>query len=155
MDELQQRQLESLKREIDRRHEEHRAGASGKRRWRRLFRLFLLGAAALFLVLAVVFFVNFLRLNQELVEVQIGQRLLPRLLGGKAAFSFARRSGNILSKPVLEQVVIRNPAFSSGGALLFIGRAELSYSLLDVFWGKATLEKILLDDVVVTLSHNE
>ena len=126
---MDEQQLESLKREIDRRYEEHRAGASGKRRLRRTLRLFLLGSAILFLVLAVIFFINFLRLNQELVEVQIGQRLLPWALGGTSEFSFARRSGNLLSKPVLEQVVIRNPHFPHGGVLLFIGRAEFSYSV--------------------------
>ena len=41
MDELQQKQLETLQKEIDRRREEHQSGVSGKRSRRRWFRAFL------------------------------------------------------------------------------------------------------------------
>ncbi|MFZ2961504.1 MAG: hypothetical protein WA705_31895 [Candidatus Ozemobacteraceae bacterium] len=154
MDEKQTKKLEHLRTELDKRRQEHQAGASGTRFFRRWLRRVIAFIALVALGLAGWFLIQFLRLNSDLIEGQIKGRLLPSLTKGAIPLQVARISGDLIYGVQLEGLVVRNPNFETGGVLLSIPIITLKYSLFDVFFGNLILEQVIIHDPVLTLSRN-
>jgi hypothetical protein len=150
-----QKELKTIELELTRRREERAAGrGTTRRRLRRLLRAGVIGVALVFFGLSGWFLLNFLRLNSDLIEGHIKQRVLPGLTAGVAPVSVGRITGDLIHGVELQNLVVQNPHFSTGGVFLTVGRITLKYSLIDVFWGNLILEKMIADGVVITLSRN-
>ncbi|NLI75564.1 MAG: hypothetical protein GX442_03875 [Candidatus Riflebacteria bacterium] len=145
--------LDTLAQELAKRRAAHQSGIQGSR-WRRRALRTLVGLVALvFLGLAGVFFVNFFRLNSDLIEGHIKGSVLPGLTQGRFPLDVGRISGDLLHGIELEHLMVRNPAFPAGGVFVSIPRISLRYSLFDVFFGNLVLERVIIQDPVVNLSR--
>ncbi len=145
--------LDTLAQELAKRRAAHQSGIHGSRWRRRLLRTLVGLAALVFLLLAGVFFVNFFRLNSDLIEGHIKGSVLPGLTQGRFPLDVGRISGDLLHGIELEHLMVRNPAFPAGGVFVSIPRISLRYSLFDVFFGNLVLERVIIQDPVVNLSR--
>jgi hypothetical protein len=152
-----QKNLERVEKEIDRRLQEHLTESPDQRRsrrFRRRWRRRLLAVLALVLLaFAGVFLFNFLRLNSHLIDGHIKSGVIPNITQGRFSLDIERISGNLLNGVHLHQVSLRNPWFSTGGVLLTVPRIELEYSLIDVFWGNLVLHKVVIESPTVVLGR--
>ncbi|HEY9069014.1 MAG TPA: hypothetical protein VIV61_02095, partial [Candidatus Ozemobacteraceae bacterium] len=145
--------LDTIAQELERRKSERLAGRL-QGRWRRAFlRRFLLLCACVFAVLAGIFFYNFFRLNSDVIEVHV-KRGLASLAQGRAPFTVRRISGDLLSGIDIEDLVIRNPNFRTGGMILSVPRITLRYSIRDIFWGNIVLERLIITDPSIVLGRD-
>jgi hypothetical protein len=155
MDDKTSQRLDTIARELDRRRQEHGAGTTRSRTLRRIFRKVVMLVALVFFVLAGIFIFNFLRLNSDLVEGHIKQGIIPNLTQGKFELNIGSVSGNLINGVELENVLIQNPHFKTSATVMTIPRISMQYSLLNIFWGSITLEKLLIENPVLTLKRNE
>ncbi|MBF0499768.1 MAG: hypothetical protein HQM09_06530 [Candidatus Riflebacteria bacterium] len=154
MDERQSQALETIKAELDKRRQQHKAGDSGARSIRRWIRRAVAAMALIFFALSGWFFLQFLRLNSDLIEGQIKGRLIPSLTKDTIPLQISRITGDLISGVELEGLVIRNPRFEIGGILLNVPRVSLKYSLADIFFGQLILESVVVHDPVLTLTRD-
>lgn len=155
MDDKTTQRLNTIARELERRKEEHGAGSTRSRTLRRFVRKLVTFVAFVFFVLGGIFIFNFLRLNSDLVEGHIKQGIIPNLTQGRFHLNIGAISGNLINGVELENVLIQNPHFESGSTLVTIPKVSMKYSLLGIFWGKITLEKLLIENPVLNLKRNE
>jgi hypothetical protein len=111
--------------------------------------------ALVFFVLAGIFIFNFFRLNADLVEGHIKQGIIPNLTQGRFNLNFGTVSGNLINGVELENVQILNPHFESGATIMTVPRVSMNYSLWGIFWGNITLQKLHIENPVLTLKRNE
>jgi hypothetical protein len=111
--------------------------------------------ALVFFVLSGIFIFNFFRLNADLVEGHIKQGIIPNLTQGRIDLNFGAVSGNLIHGVEIENVLIQNPHFEANPTIMTIPKISLQYSLLNIFWGNITLEKLLVENPVLTLKRNE
>jgi hypothetical protein len=145
--------LESIEQEILKRREEHSSGKASRRLRRRLVRLAVGVLAVVLFVGGGWFLYNFFRLNGDLVEGHIKQKMIPNLFGGDIVPTVGGVTGNLIHGVELRNLQIVNSHFPAAGILLSVPRVALKYSLFDALWGKLVLEKVQIDDPVLTLSR--
>lgn len=154
MEDQKSRRLESLVLELEKRKQQHLEGGSRRRRLRRFFRGALMLIAVLFIALAAIFFVNFFRLNSDLIEGHIKQGIIPNLTQGRFILQVGAVSGNLLYGVELENVLVQNPAFAVGSTLLTVPRVSLKYSLFDILFGRLVLQNLVIDNPVLTIRRD-
>lgn len=147
--------LETIARELEKRRQQHQSGDGRSRKWRSLIRRFFMVIALLFFATAGVFFVNFFRLNSDLIEGHIKQGIIPNLTQGRFHLQVGAISGNLINGVELENILIQNPHFESSSTMLTVPKVELKYSLLDILFGKLVLHRVRIDNPVLTLRRNE
>lgn len=155
MEDQNTQRLETIARELEKRRQQHQDGGGRQRRFRKLLRRLMMGIAVVFLLTAAVFFVNFFRLNSDLIEGHIKQGIIPNLTQGRFQLHVGSISGNLLYGVELENVMIQNPFFDSSSTLLTVPKVSLKYSLFDILFGKLVLQKLLIDNPVLKLRRNE
>jgi len=145
--------LDTIAQELERRKSERLAGRL-QGRWRRVvLRRFLLLCAFVFAVLAGIFFYNFFRLNSDVIEGHV-KRGLTSLAQGRAPFTVRRISGDLISGIEIEDLIVQNPHFRTGGMLLSVPRITLRYSIRDIFWGNIVLERLIVSDPSLVLARD-
>ena len=149
------KRIDTIAREIERRRTEHGSGTGKKRAVRRFLRRLIMFSALVFFVLSGIFIFNFFRLNSDLVEGYIKQGIIPNLTQGRFNVRFGSYSGSLLSGIEFPNVLIQNPNFKTSSTLMTIPRISMKFSLVNIFWGKITLEKLEIDNPVLTLKRNE
>ena len=154
MESKDSKKLDSIIRELDKRKREHSEGKKSKRTFRRIIRKMVLGVAGIFFVLSAIFFFNFFRLNSGLIEGHIKQGIIPNLTQGKFDLKIGTISGNLIYGVQMENILLQNFHFKTGGTALTIPKASLEYSLFDILFGKIVLQKLKIDDPVLTLKRN-
>lgn len=155
MEDQNTQRLETIARELEKRKQQHQDGGGHQRRLRKLLRRLVMGIAVVFLLTAAVFFFNFFRLNSDLIEGHIKQGIIPNLTQGRFQLHVGSVSGNLLYGVELENVMIQNPYFDSSSTLLTVPKVSLKYSLFDILFGKLVLQKLIIDNPVLTLRRNE
>ncbi len=154
MDQETRKSFDSIAQELEKRKEERKTGITRKRFLRRSIRRILVLFAGAFLLLAMIFLVNFIRLNSDLIEGTIKKGVIPQITRGVIPLEVGKVSGNLFYGIELNQLVIRNPHFSTGGVMLTIPKIALRYSLFDVFFGSLVLERVTVEDPVLYLSRD-
>ncbi|HNW35700.1 MAG TPA: hypothetical protein PKM25_12250, partial [Candidatus Ozemobacteraceae bacterium] len=152
-DESRNTQLDQIEREIGRRRAEHLAGHIQARRRRLILRRLLIGCACVSALFAGIFIFNFIRLNSDVIEGHVKQGLMA-LAQGRVPFHVRKISGDLLTGIEIEDLVVQNPHFTSGGLMLSIPRITLRYSLWDVFWGRVVLERLIISNPVIVLARD-
>ncbi|MGM0599221.1 MAG: hypothetical protein ACQETH_05305, partial [Candidatus Rifleibacteriota bacterium] len=155
MDKKTSQRLDTIARELNRRRQEHGKGSSRRRNIRRIVRKLLVVIALVFFVLAGIFIFNFFRLNADLVEGHIKQGIIPNLTQGRFNLNIGTISGNLINGVELENVQILNPHFDSGATIMTVPRVSMNYSLWGIFWGNITLQKLHIENPVLTLKRKE
>ncbi len=155
MDNKTSQRIDTIARELEKRRTEHGSGTARSRAIRKLLRRILMLIALVFFVLAGIFIFNFFRLNSNLVEGYIKQGIIPNLTQGRFAMTIGSVSGNLINGVELESVLIENPLFKGTSALMTIPRISMKYSLWGIFRGNITLEKLQIENPVVTLKRDE
>lgn len=155
MEDKTTKRLESLAHELDKRKQQHKESGSTRRRVRRWFRRLLMVIALVSFALASVFFVNFFRLNSDLIEGHVKQGIIPNLTQGRFSLQIGTISGNLLHGVELQNVLVQNPHFKTGATLLTVPRVSMRYSLLDIFFGRLVLQKLHIESPVLTLRRND
>ncbi|MDD3146611.1 MAG: hypothetical protein PHD82_04870 [Candidatus Riflebacteria bacterium] len=155
MEDKNSKRLESLAIELEKRRQQHKEGGSHSRKMRRWLRRFLMFAAFCFFILASVFFVNFFRLNSDLIEGHIKQGIIPNLTRGRFTLQMGSISGDLLHGVNLDNVLVQNPHFKTSATLLTVPRVSMKYSLLDILFGRLVLQKLVVENPILTISRNE
>lgn len=154
MDDKTSQRIDTIARELEKRRTEHGSGTAHGRAVRKLIRRILMLIALVSFILAGIFIFNFFRLNSNLVEGYIKQGIIPNLTQGRFAMTIGPVSGNLINGVELESVLIQNPLFKGTSALMTIPRISMKYSLWGIFWGNITLEKLQIENPVVTLKRD-
>jgi len=149
------KRIDTIARELEKRRSEHGAGTGKSRALRRFVRRLVMIAAIVFFVLAGIFIFNFFRLNSDLVEGHIKQGIIPNLTQGRFEMQIGSVSGNLINGVELENVLISNPHFKSSSTLMTIPRISMNYSIWGIFWGTITMEKLSIENPVLTLKRSE
>lgn len=155
MEDKTKQRLDTIAKELEKRRSEHGSGTGRSRSARRFLRRFVMVLALVFFVLAGIFIFNFLRLNSDLVEGHIKQGIIPNLTQGRFDMNIGAVSGNLINGVELENVLIQNPHFKTSSTLMTIPKISLQYSVWGIFWGRITLEKLRVENPVLTLKRNE
>ncbi len=154
MDDKTEKELRTIEDELAKRKAEHTTGRRGRRTIRRIFRGLVGLLAGIFFFLSIVFMVNFFRLNSDLIEGHIKQRLIPTITGGKFPLEIGKITGDLITGVDMMHLVVKNPHFPTGGVMVNIPVIKLRYSLLDILFGQIVLEKLFIQDPVLVLSRN-
>ncbi|GAB4276481.1 MAG: hypothetical protein Kow0029_18490 [Candidatus Rifleibacteriota bacterium] len=155
MEEKNSQRLDTLARELEKRKRQHSEGTSRSRTIRKLVRRMVMLFALVAFVLAGIFIFNFLRLNSDLVEGHIKQGIIPNLTQGMFDLEIGSISGNLINGVQLENILVQNPHFKVNKTLMTIPRISMKYSLWGIFWGHVTLEKLHIENPVLTLIRND
>ena len=155
MEDKKTQRLESIAFELEKRKKQHQQSGGHQRRIRKILRRLLMGVAILCLMLALVFFFNFFRLNSDLIEGHVKQGVIPNLTMGRFNLHVGSISGNLLYGVELANILVQNPHFNSGSTLLTVPKVSLRYSLFDVLLGQLVLQRLDIDSPVLTIRRNE
>lgn len=154
MEDKTRQRIDTIARELEKRRTAHGSGTGRSRLTRRWRRRLVMALALVFFVLAGIFIFNFLRLNSDLVEGHIKQGIIPNLTQGKFVMKIGAVSGNLINGVELENLLVQNPHFKSSATLMTIPKVSMKYSLWGIFWGKITLEKLHIENPVLTLKRS-
>ncbi len=155
MEQKETKRLETIAKELEKRKKQHQEGGARSRRIRRWLRRVLMMIALIFLGTSVVFFINFFRLNSDLIEGHIKQGIIPNLTQGRFHLHVGAISGNLFYGVELENILIQNPHFESGSTVLTVPKASLKYSLFDILFGKLVLQKLEISNPVLYLQRDK
>ncbi len=155
MEDQNSKRLESLAQELEKRRQQHQEVGGRRRLFRRWLRRLLMLSAFCFFLLALVFFINFFRLNSDLIEGHIKQGIIPNLTQGRFTLVIGKFSGNLLKGVDLENILVQNPHFETGATLLTVPKVSLKYSLLDILFGRLVLQKLIIDSPILTVRRND
>lgn len=155
MDSKKSQRLETIARELEKRKKQHQVGGGRKRWFRRVLRKLFMTLALVFIALAMVFIFNFLRLNSDLIEGHIKQGIIPNLTQGRFDLDIGAISGNLLYGVEMDNVLVQNPHFKTGATLVTVPKVALNYSLVDIFFGRLVLQKVVIKSPSVVLKRNE
>lgn len=153
MEDPKKTQINDIAQELERRRAERLAGHIQIRRRRVILRRFLMFCAFVSATLAGVFIFNFIRLNSNVIEGHVKQGLMA-LAQGSTPFTVRRITGDLISGIEIQDLVVQNPHFKTGGMMLSIPRVTLRYSLWDVFLGRVVLERLIVSDPSIVLSRD-
>lgn len=120
---------------------------------RKILRFTLLSLSISFIIIAIVFITNFIKLNSNLIEKNVLGILLPVITQGKFPVHISKITGNLLTGIEIRFLQIKNPFLSYNSNFITIPRVYIKYSPLDILFNELVVEKIVIDSPIIVLSR--